>query len=505
MSGPEATRPRPSVARGAAILAASRVITIVAALISTAILARLVSPAAFGVFAAMFVIIALPYAIFEGAFGTAILQRVSISDAFVRVTYRTALVVSVLMAVAIVVAAQPLAALLQAPALTGIILWGALVLPLRAIASVSTALLLRHRRYTTVAIVTTAGNIFGNLAISVPLAFFGYQEAALAAGTLAGAIMEAFLAVYLVRPKVFGSVANAQQADDLSVGGLFGLSQLLNWAALYAPSIVVTRFLGTEALGYYSRSWRLMEIATSVTAGPMQRALIPDYAEKRERVDDARAGFANGIVASTILFGLPAAIAIAQMDLIVRLLFGAQWLPLIPATQILFAGFFPRAAYKITESVMIGFGRAGQTASRQALFLALMIGGALLGAPYGLTGVTIGVATAQWLLYATSLLAASRLLSAPIWTVIGWHVRPAIAVIGVGVLMWTVRDATLPALGFYASHLVSILAGGGAVALIVCLPAHMIGVEAQAMRVRANAMLVRISRRLRGALGGARA
>lgn len=498
MSEPEEARKRPSVARGAAILAASRVVAIAAALISTAILARLVSPAAFGVFAAMFVIIALPYAILEGAFGTALLQRASINDATIRLMYRGALGVSVLMAVVIVVAAQPLAALLQAPALTGIILLGALALPLRAIASVSIALLVRDRRYTTVAVVTTVGGILGNFAVSVPLALFGYQETALAAGTLAGAVAEAFLAAYLLRPKVFGSVANAE--NDLSLGGLFGLSQLLNWAALYAPSIIVTRLLGTEALGYYSRSWRLMEIATSVTAGPMQRALIPDYAEKRERVDEARAGFANGIVASAILFGLPAAIAIAQMDLIVRLLFGAQWLPLILATQILFAGFFPRAAYKITESLMIGFGRAGQTASRQALFLALMIGGALAGAPYGLTGVAIGVAGAQWILYATSLYTAARLLDTPLWAVIGWHARPGAAVVSVGILMWIVRDATLPALGLYASHIVSIITGGSAVALLLCLPARVIGAEAQALRARVQAIFERLTRRLRSAL-----
>lgn len=188
------------------------------------------------------------------------------------------------------------------------------------------------------------------------------------------------------------------------------------------------------------------------------------------------------------------------MDLIVRLLFGAQWLPLILATQILFAGFFPRAAYKITESLMIGFGRAGQTASRQALFLALMIGGALVGAPYGLTGVAIGVAGAQWILYATSLHTAARLLDTPLWAVIGWHARPGAAVISVGVLMWIVRDATLPALGLYASHIVSIIAGGSAVALLLCLPARVIGAEAQALRARVQAIFERLTRRLRSAL-----
>jgi PST family polysaccharide transporter len=443
-----------SVARGVAWLATARIITLALSVVSMAILARLLAPEDFGAFAALIAILSLPLSIFEGAVGLPLVQQPHVDDEFVRASFWSGQKI--------------------AWALTVLLICSSLAVPLKAANAVSTYLLQRQRKFGTVAVLGSIG-LVGNTFVAVPLALLGWKLWALVAATLAGGLAEAVVGYLLVRhPLRFPRRGHSSQVRRANL--LFALTQLLNCLALAIPNLSVGRVLGPAALGFYSRSWRMFEIAVGVAATPIQRTLIPAFAGLQGDLPRARRSLERALAAATVAFGVISAIMILQSDAIVRLVLGGQWTATILPMQLLFAAFVPRAAYKLTESVALGFGRAGQTSVRQAVFAGLLAAGGLAGTRFGITGVATGVALAMWAFYALSLCWAARLTGSSAVVLFLIHIRALCITAFASVTGWLALESMLP-LGYWLAHAASLIATGLAAVLIVVAPARVLGDE----------------------------
>jgi PST family polysaccharide transporter len=469
------------IASGVVWLALARIVSLAVSVLAMAVLARLLTPEAFGLVAACFVALGLPIAIYEGAFGLAIVQTRQIDDDFIRQNLWLALGLAIVLFVGLAVAAPYIEAFFSFEGLAPILILIGLALPLKALTAISFGMLQRAGRFPALAVIAMCGAVASNLLVAAPMAWMGYGAWSLAIGSVVGFAVEAIIAYALTRhplawPKSW------KQAKELSMtSGFFTLTQALNWAALTTPSIVTGRMLGAEALGYYSRGWRLMEIAIGASAGPLQRTLIPAFSRMQDDLARARRAFIKALAVSTLLYAGLAALVIPQAEAIVRLLLGPQWSQATPAVALLFGGFLPRAAYKLNEAVALGFGKSGQTAARQAVYFVLMLTGAALGSGYGVAGVAAGVSIAIWLFYFYSLAAAARLAEAPAGPLIAAHLRAFGLGLAVLALGYGIVAAATP-LGFWIAHVLAGLASAAALALASCAPKTIIGEEFAELR-----------------------
>jgi PST family polysaccharide transporter len=128
--------------------------------------------------------------------------------------------------------------------------------------------------------------------------------------------------------------------------------------------------------------------------------------------------------------------------------------------QILIASLLFRTSYKISDSLALATGSMKSRALRQWIYAAAVAGGALLGTPWGLSGVSAGVALAVILNFLMMLQLALRLTNVPFALILRLHGRQAIAALPVvaasAVAVELARRASMPdaavlALGGFAA------------------------------------------------------
>lgn len=404
-----------SVGAGFAWASAGRLTLQASNLAALTITSRFITPAEFGLFAPVVILASLIYAASEGAFATALMQRVELTDDHVRVSFWASTITGVVM-MAVLIAAAPLVEKgFGFHGLAPVIAAASLLLPVRLMSAVPTALLQRQMRFRDLASVTLIAAIFGKIIPTVVLAVRGFGEWALVIGFVGQTYLEVSILMYLARPQV-GWPSNWQSARDiLDFGGRFTIIQSVNQVAQNIDNIIVGRLLGPEALGFYSRVFALMMLPVNLIGSSAQQVLFPRFSRLQEDRRALRTEMHLALeLVSGLILPLSALLAIVT-DSFVLLVLGDNWNPIIMPTRILFAMVSFRIGYKVTETVAFATASLTPALVRQACYAGLIAVGALVGSRWNLTGVAVGVGTALLIFYIASLHAALRLVDG------GWH------------------------------------------------------------------------------------
>lgn len=497
MNEPRRGAPQGLVLKGLAHLFIGRIGTLALGFISTAILARLLTPADYGLMAAAMVVLALSNAIFEGAFGIGVVQKREIDDTFVTISVTVALVLAGSLFVLVAATAPLVALFFRLPELTWVLIATASSLLLNGLNAIARALCQRHGRFARLSISSNVANLVGYCIIGVAMAFHGFGVWSLVAAAVSTAVIE--LAINLAGSGIPLRLAwdRATVRDVARTSGWFSFSQVLNWAALTGANTVIGRSLGTEPLGLYSRGWKILDIAMSATGTPINRVLFPAFARLQEDAAGARKAFQSALAIATPVFGALSVLVVLHAEAVVRILLGPQWLEAVPIVQVLFLALLPRCSYKISESLAFGYGRSFAAMLRQAIYSVLMIGGAIVGALYGAAGVALSSSITIWIFYAISIAYAARLVRVPCGHLLTLHLRTAVLVGVVAVVDICCARALVDA-GFWTSQLVSASAGSALLLLILgCAPESVVGIEVAQFRGGLRARLSEMSLRRR--------
>jgi O-antigen/teichoic acid export membrane protein len=111
------------------------------------VLARLVSPAEFGIAAAGLVIAELAFTFSEAGMGQALTQRSQLRPEHVRVAFSVMLLLGLVAAAAVAIAAPIISDFFRMPLLERIVPLLALLIPIHGLSSISVALLSRQGRF----------------------------------------------------------------------------------------------------------------------------------------------------------------------------------------------------------------------------------------------------------------------------------------------------------------------------------------------------------------------
>ncbi len=279
--------------------------------------------------------------------------------------------------------------------------------------NIAAAYLRRTSRFGAISLYQFLSTLIGYGPISIYLAWRGFGAWALIAGQLAIAVIAGVAACLIARMPLRFVLTRQSSLDIVRTSGHFTFSQVLNWLALAGSNAVIGHMLGVHALGLYSRAWKLLDIVTTATAASLSSVLVPAFARMQSDVGKARLALEKSLGLAVPLFAIVSTLTVVHASALVAISLGSQWAETIPLIQILFAVLVPRCCYKITESVMIGFGRSGSAAIRQGMYATLMIGGAIVAAPFGPFWVAINASCAVTIFYLASLTFSARLTGIP--------------------------------------------------------------------------------------------
>jgi PST family polysaccharide transporter len=180
----------------------------------------------------------------------------------------------------------------------------------------------------------------------------------------------------------------------LYFGGGFTLARIFGYLASQADKLVVGRWLGAESLGLYSISSQLMTAPAVIFGQILDRVLFPTMALVQQEPARLARAYRSG-VAVCALFALPASVIIAIIaPELVLVLLGRGWEGVVVPLQILALGMLFRTSYKLSDSGVRATSAVYARAWRQAVFLAAVTVGSLVGQVRGVEGVAVGAVAA---------------------------------------------------------------------------------------------------------------
>lgn len=299
-------------------------------------LALILEPTDFGLLGLVMIFIVF----FEGVAGlgfkSALIHRDELDDSVLNTAFWASLLMGLSVTGVTLFTAGPVTELLGDRRAAALLSTLSLLFPVFSLTAVPLAILERRLQFKAVSIQAIAGEFCYGLA-GIPLCLSGFGVWSLIAATFAQRTGGGVVLWYLIewRPKLQFSIRSLRELLSYGFPVLTVLS--LQRAVANMDYFVVSRWLGTEALGYYTLAFQLTVGPAQRLVGLVSRILFPAFAEVRERTQRLASAFLEGLENLMALL-VPYCLAVAVLSpAFVAALYGEKWLPAGPPMQILAA------------------------------------------------------------------------------------------------------------------------------------------------------------------------
>ncbi|HKZ87197.1 MAG TPA: oligosaccharide flippase family protein [Anaerolineae bacterium] len=406
------------------------------------IMARLLDPDHFGVFAlGMFFFTLLDV---RGKLGLdyAFIHRHRTTDQLIATHWLLQLAASTLTLILVVVAAAIVSRLDYPAATTPIMIALAGTMIIEATGTTARAALEKELVFARSTIVVT-GSLFLSYIAAIALAAKGYAYWALVGQVAVNAALGSvgFWWAYRrlgQRPSIRFSFDRAIAGWLLRFGATLALGSIAIVVLLQFDNFLVGTFVGAAALGYYAQAYKVAQWPTGLVTHIVARASLPTYAKLQD--DPIRLGKAFDMSLWLILtLALPIALAIfASAPDFLRLLWGDKWLPSASLLRFLIGYSVLRPLLDDTGALFVATGQPKRVTILLAVQAATL---AILATPltlaFGAIGTAIGVGVAFTVGIAVAYAFVSRTISIDLVRI---FLPPAIACAGSLALYFAFAD-----------------------------------------------------------------
>jgi O-antigen/teichoic acid export membrane protein len=353
---------------------------------SVAILARILTPADFGYIAMAMVVSELAALFTNFGFSQVLIQRQRIARLQMDTVFWSSLALGVVVAITVFVVSYPSAAL-YGEAITGELLRVMSVnFVIASLAVVPEAILTRLMLYRKLFLVQIAYLSFRAVA-AILLALIGCGVWSLIVGSIAATLLQLFLTARAVRylPRLRFSLRYILATTRTSTS-YFG-SGILYYINTNLDLFLIGRELGPTPTGYYQTARSLTDEVRARFAIPLQRVLFPAYAA----IQDDATRFQHAVIRSSrmlalVIFPLGAGI-FATSEEITLVIYGTQWVEMIPVLQLLALSAIPKASGAVAAPIFNATNRVATALRYNAIGTALMAAGVITAVHYGIIAV----------------------------------------------------------------------------------------------------------------------
>lgn len=288
------------------------------------VLARLLTPADFGLVALAGIFVALAQVLVDQGLGDALIQRREITRSHIDTGFWVALLTGAALTLIGIGSAGLIATLFSEPALAPILQVLSLTFVLSAFSSIQVALLRRELAFRTLALRTLAGALGGGV-IGIVMALAGMGAWALV-GQLVGSVTLSTVMLWKVSPWRPGRQVSWVRFRELFSFGLNIVgSDLLSFLSRYSDNFLIGMFLGAVPLGLYAVGYRLLEVSQSILVNVARKIAFPAFSRLQvDRDRMVRAHLRLTRVSSLTIMPAYVGLAIIAPELTV-LVFGRQW------------------------------------------------------------------------------------------------------------------------------------------------------------------------------------
>lgn len=330
------------------------------------VLARLLGPETYGLFALGVLVVGLGgyFADFGLAYG--LIQKREVSDDDVRFVWTWQLALGLAVAAAVWAGATAIAAAFDKPAARGVFEALAAVCLLNAMAAPATNLLKKALDHRALQLAQLSAYVVGYVCVGIPLALAGAGILALTAAMLVQAAV-AFLLLYAQCRHPLGLVfRTAGGLGMLRYGTTVLATNVVNWLLTSADKLVVGRLFPAQVVGLYTTAFNLVNAPAHAGYATTQSVVFAACARMQGDTMAMRE-LLRRLLAAVALLAFPAFAVLAMAaQIVVAAVYGPAWAGAAP-----FLGIFAFALpclflWGVATPVMWNCGRAGLEATLQA-------------------------------------------------------------------------------------------------------------------------------------------
>lgn len=363
-------------------------------LIVSAILARLVSPADFGLIAAALILIKFSEIFSQLGVGPAITQHSKLDEKHISTGFTLSLLLGLGFTLLLWLLAPLVAKFFGIVDLVLVMRVLFIVFPLHSLSMVAESLLQRDLQFRWIAGISLVSYAFGYGLVGISLALMDFGVWALVGGTIAQAFIQTVM-LLIVKPHTMKLRLDHSALKELmQFGSGFTLVQIFNYIALQGDNLIIGRWLGVDALGFYSRAYSLMAMSNKLFSRVLDSVLFPAMAKVQNEPQRLTTAYKQGVAIVTLTM-LPGSVFLFVLaPEVISILLGPGWEDVIIPFQILVVGIVFRTSYKVSDAIARAKGVVYRHAWRQLVYAFLVLIGAWIGQHWGISGVALSIVVA---------------------------------------------------------------------------------------------------------------
>ncbi|MDD3337951.1 MAG: lipopolysaccharide biosynthesis protein [Lachnospiraceae bacterium] len=395
-----------SIKKAALINAVSKYSQIVFNLVITAVLARILEPADYGIVAVATVFTTF-FALFaDMGIGTGVIQDKTLSDDEVNHIYSFSVYLAVVLGIAFCLFSFPMASFYHNEVYKPVGMLLSVSLIFSTLNMIPNAILMKNKHFVLVAVRNIIVFIITGV-IAIVFAFMGFKYYALVLQSVLTSVIT-FICNYISVKKNYslgfhGKIDYTGMKKVLSFSGFQFAFNMINYFSRNMDNLLISRVMGESALGYYDKAYKLMlypvQNLTQVISGVLH-PILSDYQKMKEYIYTQYIkivkllSIAGCFIMPFCFFAAPELIAI---------LFGEKWLAAVACFRILSLSVWAQMITSSTGAIFQSLGDTKRMFVTGTLNAVISVIGITSGLFFGkIEYVAIGVAIAYNIHFLTS-------------------------------------------------------------------------------------------------------
>lgn len=347
------------------------------------ILARILSPAEFGLIGMITVFLAVSQSFIDSGFGQALIRKTGAAESDFSTVFWFNIFAGVLFFLFFFFLAPGIARFYNEPQLQPLTRVLSLILIINSFGLVQRAILTRRIDFRLQTKITVISAVISG-AVAVYMALSGYGVWSLVWKSLLGYLIQTILFWMLSgwHPRMIFSRDSFR--DLFGFGSKLLISGLIDTAYRNIYPLIIGKFFTAQELGYYTRAEQFTKLPSQNISQIVQRVSYPALSMVQDDTVRLKSGYRQ-VISATMYISFLAMLGLAAVAKpLVLLLIGEKWLPSVPYLQLLCLGGMLYPLHAINLNML-------KVRGRSDLFLKLEIIKKLFAIPVILAGIFISI------------------------------------------------------------------------------------------------------------------
>lgn len=362
--------------------------------VTTLVLAKLLMPDDFGVFALAAIAVNALILFRDLGFAQVLIYRQGDVHRTAGTAFTLSLASSLIMAIMLAASAPAVGRLLGSMHVVGPLRVMSLALFVSGAANVPLALLDRDLKFRKRAVPELGGAV-ANASVAITLAALGFGAWSMVLGWVALEITITALALAVCpwRPKP--TYDRDQARTIIDYGKFLMAASLITFAFFNIDKLGVGKWLGERPLGFYSLAFTVCNLPATNLSHVIGRVMFPTYSRLQNDLQDMKSVYLTTIRYIS-LAAFPAAVGIMILaGPVIRTFYSEKWVPAIPIFHVLAVYGLVRSIGSTASAVFMSTGQPGIVSRTSLLQLAVAVPFVYPAAErFGVTGVALLFTTA---------------------------------------------------------------------------------------------------------------